>query len=78
MAFTVAFNGEYDLAGQREFKQKLGAAEAEHDVIVDFTSVGSERRSEGLSRRYAESLSSALFRDSTNVCSARISSAGAK
>lgn len=39
MAFTLVFDGEYDLAGQHEFKQKLAAAEAEPEVIVDFTCV---------------------------------------
>ena len=39
VSFTLVFDGEYDLVGQRDFKKKLAAAEAEHDVIVDFTSV---------------------------------------
>lgn len=39
MAFTISFGGEYDLAGQDDFKKKLAAAETQHDVVVDFTNV---------------------------------------
>ncbi|HEY1976863.1 MAG TPA: STAS domain-containing protein [Candidatus Baltobacteraceae bacterium] len=39
MATTISFAGEYDLTDQREFKSKLAAAQAEHEVIVDFTNV---------------------------------------
>lgn len=39
MAFTLTFYGEHDLAGQRAFGEKLAAAKAERDVIVDFTGV---------------------------------------
>lgn len=39
MALTLVFDGEYDLAGQRDFKKKLSSADSERDVIVDFSNV---------------------------------------
>lgn len=39
MGVTVAFEGEYDLATQRDVKQKLDAVDAEAEVVIDLTSV---------------------------------------
>ena len=39
MALTLDFYGEYDLAGRRDFNQKLAVGETEPELIVDFTKV---------------------------------------